>query len=79
MSRRPLYEKDEAYKRTVKDTKEERDSGYARLYDFKDRKKVELFWDFNESVSEDGVFRIRIGDEEAYLDAEQFRKYLRWV
>lgn len=77
--RRPLYEKDEAYKRTISNTKAERDLGYARLFDFKNRKRVEMFWHFNGEASQDGVFKLRVGDEEVLLDSEQVRKFLRWI
>lgn len=79
MARRALYEKNEAYKRTIHDTEAERDAGYARLLDLKGRKKVEMFWSFNDEAAEDGVFKLRVDGVEVYLDAEQFGKYLRWV
>lgn len=79
MGRIPLYEKDKAYKRTVNDTRQERDTGYGRLLDLKNRNRVEIRWSKNDQMAEDGVFVIRIDDKEAFLDAEQFRKYLRWV
>jgi len=78
MARQPLYEKDKAYKRTVRDAREERDIRYGRLLDLKNRNRVEIRWDMNDRSRADGIFAIRIGDKEAYLDAEQFRKFLRW-
>jgi hypothetical protein len=79
MARQPLYEKNELKNRTVKDTKAERDRGYARIMDYKNRNNVELFWDFSEQSTKDGVFLIKIGKEEAVLDTQQMMKYLRWV
>lgn len=79
MSRIPLYEKDKAYKRTIRDTAQERDCGYGRLLDLKNRNRVELRWSSNGQMAADGVFAMRIGDNEAFIDAEQMRKFLRWV
>ena len=79
MTRRPLYEKNETYRRTVNDTITERDLGYARLIDVNNHKSVEMFWDFDPKATEDGIFRLKVGKEDVFLDAEQFRKYLRWV
>jgi len=79
MARRPLYEKDKVYKRTVQATREERDLGYGRLIDFNNRRSVQMYWNVNDAMTEDGVFILRIDGVEVYLDAEQFRKYLRWV
>lgn len=79
MARRPLYEKNEAYKRTVRDTISERDSGHGRLIDLANRNQVHVWWGFSDQATADGVFRIKIGDKEAVLDAEQMLKFLRWV
>lgn len=79
MARRPLYEKDQLYKRNIHDTKSERDQGYGLLIDLKNKKPVKMYWDFNEQATADGIFRLVVGEEEVYLDAEQVRKYLRWV
>lgn len=79
MARQPLYEKDKAYKRTIHDTMDERDTGYARLLDLKNRNRVEMYWTSDGQMHKDGVFSLRIGDKEAFLDAEQFRKFLRWI
>lgn len=79
MARRPLYEKDKAYKRNVHDTIAEKDAGFARLLDLKNHNQVEMRWASNGQMSDDGVFALKIGDKEAFLDAEQFRKFLRWV
>lgn len=76
MSRIPLYENT---KRTIKDTEEERDLGYARMLDLKNRNRVELRWDLSEEMRRDGVLSITIGGKEAVLDAEQLRKFIRWA
>jgi hypothetical protein len=38
-----------------------------------------MFWDMNEAATEDGVFIMKIGDKQAYLSAEELRRFLRWV
>lgn len=77
-----------ANKRTVDDTKNERDSGYGRLHDYRDSRKVEIFWDLNEETRKNQVFALRIGarksdrpghDIEILLDNEELMRFSRWV
>lgn len=81
MARRPLYEKEERRggKRTVNQTREERDLHYGRLRDYNKGKQVVLFWDFTEQAKEDGILGLKVGAETVFIDAEQLRKFLRWV
>lgn len=72
-----LYEA--AYKRGIRDTKEERDIAYGRVSDHLHNKSVELFWDLSPEAKQNQLFRLKVGREEVVLDAEQFMKYLRWV
>jgi hypothetical protein len=65
--------------RTSWDVKTERDSRRARLINLGNSNKVEMFWDMNEAATEDGVFIMKIGDKQAYLSAEELRRFLRWV
>lgn len=77
----PIYDRPE--KRTIRDTREERDLGYARLKDYVGGKRVEMYWDFNQEASADHIVRLSIADKDGkktvYLDSEQMRQYLRWV
>lgn len=77
-----------AHKRTVDDTKNERDSGYGRLHDYKDARDVEIFWDLSEEAKENQIFKLRIGarksddsghDIEILLDNEELVRFTRWV
>lgn len=68
-----------AYKRTVRDTAEERDKRYARLHSFGGKSNVEMFWDLGPDAIRDQVFRIRVGTQEAVISATELQKYLRWV
>lgn len=77
-----------ASKRTVDDTKNERDSGYGRLHDYKDSRKVEVIWDLTPETKENQLFSLRIGprksdrpgqDIEILLDNEELLRFTRWV
>jgi len=68
-----------AYKRTVRDTMQERDMGYARLHDFYNHKSVEMFWDFSPEATANQVFRLKVGKETVVLGAVELQKSLRWV
>lgn len=73
----PLYDK--AWKRTVRDTAAERDLGYGIVYDYKNSKRLEIFWDLSEEAKEAQKFMLKVDGKEYILDANQFMKYLRWV
>lgn len=77
-SKKPDLYKD-LWKRTSKDTIEERDLGYGRLLDYKGSAKVELFWDFNEAMKQDKLVLLKIDGKEVILDTEELTKYIRWV
>lgn len=76
---RDLMYGDKAYKRTVRDTVAERDMGYGRLHTFGGSHKVEMFWDYNKSMADKQLFKLKVGDEEVIISAIEMQKYLRWV
>jgi hypothetical protein len=63
---------------TVKDVREERDSGYARLFSLAGENRVTVEWGMNEACRRDGICKITIGDKYAYLNAEDVMRFLRW-
>jgi hypothetical protein len=42
-------------------------------------KQLSVIWDFNQRAKDNGVCLIKIGDQEAYVKAEDLRRFLRWV
>ncbi len=40
-------------------------------------KPISLAWDFNRVATRDKVFRMTIGDQEAYIDLEELLSYTR--
>lgn len=65
--------------KTVSDVAEERDAGKARLINYGNNQAVELQWGMNAETSKEQIFIIRIGDKEAWLNAEEVKRFLRWV
>jgi nitrogen fixation protein len=65
--------------KSIYDVKEERNAGKAPLINLKNGNRVEVGWGFNEAMTGDRVFAIKIGDKEAYLYADEILRYLRWV
>ena len=65
--------------KTSWDVIKERDAQKARLLNFSNGNTVEIFWDLNEAAIADRMFKMRIGDKEAILNAEEVRRFLRWV
>lgn len=74
-----------ASKRTLTDTREERDAHYGRLYDYGRGHSVEVFWDLNKEGKRDHMFKVRIRGRgledsiELILDSEQVITFLRWA
>lgn len=69
----------QAYKRTVRDTVQERDMRYARLHSFGGKTSVEMFWDLGPEAIQHQVFKIKVGTQEAIISAVEMQKYIRWV
>lgn len=65
--------------KTAWDVTHERDSHKARLHNYSNSNKVEMFWAMNESCLKDGIFLLKIGDKQAMISAEEMRRFLRWV
>lgn len=68
-----------AYKRTVRDTIQERDSKSAQLHSFGGAGKVTMAWDLNDASIRDQVFMLNVGKETTYISAVELQKYLRWI
>ena len=64
---------------TANSLREVRDRGYGRLRNYGNGKPVHMKWNINRSAEKDTVFKLQIGSETAYLDAEEVQKFLRWV
>lgn len=41
--------------------------------------RIIMEWNLNPNAIADQMFKLRIGDNTAYIDAEEIRRYLRWV
>lgn len=65
--------------KTEYDVRKERDSGQARLLNFKNNKKVEIRWGMNEATKADQIFELRVGNEEVLLSNEDIQRFLRWI
>lgn len=65
--------------KTAWDVVEERDAHYARLLNFKNGTKIELFWGLNEAMERDQMVLLKVGKEEVIINAEEMRRFLRWV
>lgn len=77
--RKSNIEKMRRNNQTVWDVVTERDSKHARLLNYSTSHKVEIFWGMNENMVADRMFVIKVGDNEAILNAEEMRRFLRWV
>lgn len=65
--------------KTAWDVTQERDACQARLFNYANGNKVEMFWDMNEATKRDGIFLLKVGDKEAMISAEEMRRFLRWL
>ena len=63
---------------TADGLKNVRDRGYGRVLELGGADVV-MLWNLSEKAEHDQTFKLIIGSKEYYFDAEQFRKYLRWV
>lgn len=65
---------------TVENLKNTRDSRYGRLINYAGNgSNVEMWWDMNPQAKKDQIFKLRIGNEYAYIDNEQLQKLTRWI
>lgn len=65
--------------RRIQDVVEERDRERAILKNYGTGPRVTMEWNLNPEAIQDQIFKLTIGDKEAYLDAEEVRRFLRWV
>lgn len=65
--------------RRVRDVQEERDLNGTILRNYGTGPMVKMEWNLNSDAIRDQIFKLTIGDKTAYLDAEEFRRFLRWV
>lgn len=61
----------------------ERDAGWGKLRDYARGSGVIMLWGFDHHADNSGVFKLVIDDGtreiEVVLNAEEIRRYLRWV
>lgn len=66
--------------KTSWDVVQERDSRRARLLTFGgNTTRVEITWDLNQDAIRDRMFKIQVGDKYAIINAEEMRRFIRWV
>jgi len=51
----------------------------GQLKDYSSHSVVTIHWDMNEESNNDQIFILRINGEEAYLDKQEFMRYLRLI
>ena len=61
------------------DVVEERDAHKARLLNFSTKHTAEVYWGLNEDMIKDGMIKLKIGDKEAIVNAEELRRFIRWA
>lgn len=62
------------------DVKQEMQSRQAGLRSYGGTQSgAEILWDISEKAKQDQIFILRVGKEEVLLDAEELRRYLRWI
>lgn len=68
------------HNKTVRDVRDERDTGYAKLVSYGGRRpSVAMRWDLSRAAKQDQIFELQIGSERALVSAEEILRYLRWV
>jgi hypothetical protein len=79
MRKSKLTDKDMDLMREQDSAKEQVHQTHGVLRDYSHQNRVELDWNMNEDCKKDRIFILRFNGQEAYLDAEQMQRYLRWV
>jgi hypothetical protein len=65
---------------TVYGLQKVRDAGFKTLRSYAGTvSSVGIAWNLNEATERDAVFKIKLGDEVAYLSKEEVIRCLRWV
>ena len=79
MARIAVTQKQRPNNKNTFDVVQEKEARRVYLRNLSSRHEVTIMWDINEATIRDGVFSLKIGDKEALLSAEEFRRFLRWV
>ena len=58
-------------------TQHKKTSGVIRDYSLTHH--VSVHWDLNKDAIKDKMFRLKVGDNEVIVDAEEMMRYLRWI
>lgn len=74
-----LTEKDMSVMREQDSAREQHKMTRGSLRDHSGSHKVEVFWDLSAECIKDQIFKLTVDDYEVLLDAEQVKRYLRWV
>lgn len=65
--------------KTVRDVREERDTGYARIPNRGGSGYLEMYWKMNDDAAADQVIKLEIDDKHVYVYWEDLLRYGRWV
>lgn len=67
--------------KTVRDVKEERDLGYARIPNrgASGPSYMEMYWKLNPDATRDQVIKLKLGDKEVFIYWEDMLRYGRWT
>jgi hypothetical protein len=79
MRRGDLTEKNMQVLRDMEYTKTQRERRVGTLKDYSLKHRVSIHWDLNEDARRERMFKLKVGDNEVILDAEEIMRYLRWV
>lgn len=52
---------------------------FGALRDYSGQHSIKMYWDISDEAKKDMIFKMTIDDYEVLIDAEQLRRYLRWV
>lgn len=79
MRRGDITEKNMQVLRDMENTKTQRERKVGTLKDYSLKHRVSIHWDLNEDAQRERMFKLKVGDNEVILDAEEIMRYLRWV
>lgn len=57
----------------------ERDEGWARLHEYHHNADIKMRWDLNDQAVVDNKFALVVNGRQYILDAEEVRRWLRWI
>jgi hypothetical protein len=62
------------------DVKNERERGFLECRSYSPpHRRVSIEWGLNKDANDMGICKIKVGDAEAFVKAEDLRRALRWV